>query len=73
MRIAADYKWKNVLVLTEDIYPGDGLRHYGYQKTGQFYNGVTQDDIYKPESSARVANVNGIQGQPPPLLPFYAC
>lgn len=45
-----------------DMDLGDGLRHYGYQKAGKFYNGVTQDDIYKPESSSRVPNVNGIQG-----------
>lgn len=36
--------------------PGDGLRHFAYQKEGKFYNGVTMDDIHSPSRST----VNGI-------------
>jgi hypothetical protein len=38
---------------------GDGLRHFGYQKLGKFYNGVTLDDIH----GVNATNVNGIGGE----------
>jgi hypothetical protein len=40
------------------MYIGDGFRHFGYQKHGKFYNGVTMDNIHGPNKS----NVNGISG-----------
>lgn len=36
--------------------PGDGLRHFAYQKAQRFYNNVTLDDIHGPHKT----NVNGI-------------
>ena len=38
--------------------PGDGLRHFAYQKEQKFYNGVTLNDIHGENST----NINGIQG-----------
>jgi hypothetical protein len=45
----------------------DGLRHFGYQKEGKFYNGITLEDIHGPGFEAGVptkdgrSTVNGIQ------------
>lgn len=37
----------------------DGLRHYPYQKTLQYYNGVIQDDISGPQANKKL----GIQSK----------
>ena len=55
----------------EELIIGDGLRHFGYQKEGKFYNGVTMDDIHKPDTSKKVPNVNGIQGMYIPSLRLH--
>ncbi|KAI4108416.1 MAG: hypothetical protein L6R37_001020 [Teloschistes peruensis] len=44
-------KWK-----LNNVFTGDGLRHFAYQKEQMFYNGVTLDDIH----SGSDAVVNGI-------------
>jgi hypothetical protein len=51
--------------------PGDGLRHYGYQKEKKFYNGVTMEDIHNPQPG-KDPNVNGIQGTFCPIPFFFA-
>lgn len=38
----------------------DGLRHWAYQETGQFYNGRTLDDFFNEDKSIK-STVNGIQ------------
>ncbi|KAI4745977.1 hypothetical protein E4T50_03717 [Aureobasidium sp. EXF-12298] len=38
-----------------NLAPGDGLRHFAYQKEAKFYNGVTLDDIHSDDST-----INGI-------------
>ncbi|KZZ95540.1 hypothetical protein AAL_04771 [Moelleriella libera RCEF 2490] len=44
-----------IVLNTQSSSQWDGLRHYGYQKEGLFYNAVTQADIMD-------SDVNGIQG-----------
>jgi hypothetical protein len=41
------------------LLPGDGLRHFAYQKEAIFYNGVTLDDIHGEDAT----NMNGIGGE----------
>jgi hypothetical protein len=38
----------------------DGLRHYPYQSTLQYYNGVTQASISGPEANTAI----GVQSKP---------
>jgi hypothetical protein len=44
----------------------DGLRHFGYQKAGKFYNGVTMEDIHGEGGGVgkdgKPTTVNGIHG-----------
>jgi hypothetical protein len=39
----------------------DGLRHFGYQKEGLFYNGVTMEQIHASDDKGK-STINGIQG-----------
>lgn len=52
--MSTDLAW-----LMHHEFPGDGLRHFGYQKEQKFYNGVTLDDIHGQNKT----NVNGIHGK----------
>ncbi|KAF2993458.1 hypothetical protein E8E14_000178 [Neopestalotiopsis sp. 37M] len=38
----------------------DGLRHFGYQKEGLFYNGVTMEQIHASDDKGK-STINGIQ------------
>ncbi len=39
---------------TQNSSHWDGLRHYPYQDTNQYYNGVTQEDISGATPNARI-------------------
>jgi hypothetical protein len=48
---------------TQSSSQWDGFRHYGYQKEGKFYNGVTMDQIHKDNGAGEKSEVNGIHGE----------